>query len=146
MARTGFHLAGDLIWVHGQRDGTSAQHRPRGTTGIHPWRLLGGTDLDSYLGDARSLRNRLAHVGTTDGAGLRSPFSVMNGKSAVPQMTLMLAEGLLQAAQDIAYLALNATGPAAAPVTGGWEWVQPRPSATSRMQAWVRRHAAFPLP
>jgi len=30
MARTGFHLAGDLIWVHGQRDGTSAQHRPRG--------------------------------------------------------------------------------------------------------------------
>jgi len=119
---------------------------PRGTTGIHPWRLLGGTDLDSYLGDACSLRNRLAHVGTTDGAVLRSPFFVMNGKSALPQMTLMLAEGLLQAAQDIAYLALNATGPAAAPVTGGWVWVLPRPSATSRMQAWLRRHAAFPLP
>jgi hypothetical protein len=30
MARTGFHLACDLIWVHGQRDGTGAKHRPRG--------------------------------------------------------------------------------------------------------------------
>jgi hypothetical protein len=217
MARTGFHLAGDLIWVHGQRDGTSAQHRPRGhvsgpytslpaaifmlayaagdslvaqasghmgirggadgntplglggrglvsawasagvpllararvtprgTTGIHPWRLLGGADLDSYLGDARSLRNRLAHAGTTDGAGLRSPFFRKNGRSVLPQMTLMLAEGLLQAAQDVAYLTLNAAGPAASLVIDSWEWVLPRQSGTGTMSMRLWRHAAFPL-
>lgn len=30
MARTGFHLACDLVWVHGQCDGTYVQHRPPG--------------------------------------------------------------------------------------------------------------------
>lgn len=217
MARTGFHLAGDLVWVHGQRGGTGAQHRPRGhvsgpytslpaaifmlayaagdslvthasghmgvrggtggntplglggsglvsawaaagvpllararvtprgTTGIHPWRLLGGTDLDSYLGDARSLRNRLAHVGTTDGARLGSPFFRKSGMPGLPQMTLMLAEGLLQAAQDVAYLALNAAGPAASPAVDSWEWVMPRQSATGAMSARLWRHAAFSL-
>jgi len=216
MARTGFHLACDLIWVHGQRDGTGAKHRPRGhvpepytslpaavfmlayaageslvmqasshmgirggvngntplglgsrglvsawaaagtpllararvtprRTRIHPWRLLEGADLDDYLADARSLRNRLAHTGTTDGAVLRSPFFVMDGRSALPQMTLMLAEGLLQAAQDIAYLTLKAAAPAASPVTGSWEWVLPQQSGTGAMSARLWRHAAFPL-
>jgi hypothetical protein len=210
-------VSADLIWVHGQRDGTSAQHRPHGhvsgpytslpaaifmlayaagdslvtqasghmgirggaegntplglggrglvsawagagvpllararatpsgTTGIHPWRWLGGADLDSYLGDARSLRNRLVHVGTTNGAGLRSPFFRKNGGSALPQMTLMLAEGLLQAAQYVAYLALDAAGPAASPVMGSREWVLPRQSATGAVSARLWRHAAFPL-
>lgn len=216
MARTGFHLAGDLIWVHGQRDGTDAKHRPRGhvpepytslpaavfmlayaagdslvmqaskhrgirggdngntplglggrglvsawaaagtpllararvtprRTGIHPWRLLEGADLDGYLGDARSLRNRLAHAGTTDGAVLRLPFFVMDGRSALPQMTLMLAEGLLQAAQDVAYLTLKAAGPAASPVTDHWEWALPQQSGTGVMSARLWRYAAFPL-
>jgi hypothetical protein len=217
MARTGFHLAGDLIWVHGQRDGTSVQHRPpghvsepytslptaifmlayaagdslvtlasghmgirggadgntplglggsglvsawaaagvpllararvtpRGTVRIHPWRLLADADLDSYLDDARKLRNRLAHAGTTDGARLRSPFLKKNGMPGLTQMTLMLAEGLLQAAQDVAYLALNAAGPAASPAMDSWEWVLPRQSATGAMKARLKRHAAFPL-
>ena len=115
------------------------------STGIHPWRLPGGTDLESYLGDARSLRNQLAHVGTTDGAVLRSPVFVKNGRSALPQMTLMLGEGLLQAAEDVAYLALEAAGPATSPVTDNWEWVLPRQSATGLMSARLWRHAAFPL-
>jgi hypothetical protein len=216
MARTGFHLACDLIWVHGQRDGTMAKHRPRGyvprpytslpaavfmlayaagdslvtqaskhmgirggangnsplglggkglisawaaagtpllartrvtprRTGIHPWRLLDGADLDGYLGDARSLRNKLAHAGTTDGAVLRSPFFVREGKPALPRMNLMLAEGLLQAAQDIAYLALKAAGAAASPGAEQWEWVLPRQSGTGAMPAWLWRHERFPL-
>lgn len=216
MARTGFHLACDLIWVRGRRDGTDARHRPRGRvrgpytslpaaifmlayaagdslivqaskqagirggtnentplglggkglasawtdagkpllararvtprrTGIHPWQLLEGSDLDAYLGDARSLRNRLAHAGTTDGAELRSPFLVIDGKPALPQMTLMLAEGLLQAAQDIAYLTRKA-GPTEFPDMDSWEWVLPEQSATGMMPAELWRHPAFPLP
>jgi hypothetical protein len=224
MARTEFHLACDLIRVHGQRNGTGAKHRPRGhvpepytslpaavfmltcaarlvmqaskhmgirggvngniplglggrelvsasaaagtpllgrarvtprRTGIHPWRLLEGADLDGYLGDARSLQNRLAHSGTTDGAVLRSPFFVKNGRSAqlfvkngrsaLPRMTLMLAEGLLQAAQDVAYLALKAAGPPAFPLTDCWEWVLPRQSGMGAMSVRLWRYEAFPL-
>lgn len=57
----------------------------------------------------------------------------------------MLAEGLLQAAQDVAYLALKAAGAAAFPVTDRWEWVLPRQSGTGAMPARLWRHATFPL-
>lgn len=203
MSRTGFHLARDLMWVHGQRGDAEGKHRPpggvrgafksvpaaifmlayaagdslvtqaskqngilggsnrsvplglgspglvnawadhgpliararitpRGSTGIHPWRLLEEADLDAYLADARSLRNKLAHTGTTEGAPLRSQFFVKLGKSGLPSMTLMLAEGLLQAAQDIAYLTLGATVPVASE-RADWEWILPRRSGTGQM-------------
>jgi hypothetical protein len=118
---------------------------PRGSTGIHPWRLLEGEELDAYLADTRLLRNKLAHTGTTEGAPLRSQFFVKDGESRLPSMTLMLAEGLLQAAQDIAYLTLGATVPVASE-RAVWEWVLPRQSGTGRMPARLWSHEAFPLP
>jgi hypothetical protein len=60
-------------------------------------------------------------------------------------MTLMLAEGLLQAAQDVAYLTLKAAGPAAFPLTDNWEWVLPQQSGTGAMSARLWRYEAFPL-
>jgi len=124
MSKTGFHLAGDLVWIHDQRGDAGSAHRPPGgvrgafkslpatafmlayaagdslvtqasrqnktlgatgnaplglgssglvhaladrcplmarvritprdSTGIHPWRLLKGADLDAYLADAVS--------------------------------------------------------------------------------------------
>jgi hypothetical protein len=216
MSKTGFHLAGDLVWVHGQRGDAQGKHRPpggvrdafksvpaavfilayaagdslvtqasrqnrvlggetgnvplglgssglvnawanrhpllararvtpRGSIGIHPWRLLEAAELDAYLADARSLRNKLAHTGTTEGALLRSQFFVRDGKSSLASMTLMLAEGMLQAAQDIAYLALGATVPVASE-RADWEWVLPAQSDTGRMPEKLWQHAAFPLP
>jgi hypothetical protein len=216
MSKTGFHLAGDLVWIHGQRGDAKGKHRPpggvrgpfgsvpaavfmlayaagdslvtqaskqsrviggkaggvplgiggsglvdawadhcplmararitpRGSTGIHPWRLLEGAELDAYLADARSLRNKLAHTGTTEGAPLRSQFFVRDGKSRLSSMTLMLAEGLLQAAQDIAYLTLGATVPVASE-RADWEWVLPVQSSTGWMPERLWSHEAFPLP
>jgi hypothetical protein len=216
MTKTGFHLAGDLVWIHGRRGATDGKHRPpggvrdafkslpaavfmlayaagdsivtqasrrnqilggtagrtplglgssglvdawaarcplmararitpRGSTSIHPWRLLDGAELDAYLTDARLLRNKLAHTGGTEDAPLRSPFFVKDGQSGLTSMTLMLAEGLLQATQDIAYLTLSAAMPAV-PDRADWEWVLPRQSATGWMPERLWRHEAFPLP
>lgn len=216
MSKTGFHLAGDLVWVHGQRGDASGTHRrqggvleefkslpaavfilayaagdslvthasrlsavlggrdgqtplgmgssglvgawaghcplkarvrvtPQSTVGIYPWRLLQGADLDAYLTDACLLRNKLVHTGRTEGAQLRSQFFTKSGGSKLPSMTLMLAEGLLQAAQDIAYLTLGTTVPAASE-RAVWEWVLPRQSSTGRMPDYLWSHPDFPLP
>ncbi|MGR6967427.1 hypothetical protein ACU610_23500 [Geodermatophilus sp. URMC 61] len=211
---TGFRLARDVMWVHGERGG-DGDHRPRGgprrefqglpaavfllafaageavvkhaaehhglvvgrdnpmglgshglveafatkgvdlrararvvpqpgnTTGVHRWVLLEGADLDAYLRDAYRVRNALAHTGVTTGLSLRSPYFLRQGRTELRSVTLMVAEGMLQAAQDVAHLALRSTGPGA---VDDWEWVEPTRSRASRLPAGLRRHPDFPLP
>ncbi len=122
-----------------------ARVTPRDSTGIHRWHLLDGEALAAYLSDACLLRNRLDHTGTTAGVKLRSPYFTRGDTTELRSMTLMLAEGMLQAAQDIAYLTLSAPAPAA---SGGaaWKWVLPRQSGTGTMPWRMWRDKAFPLP
>lgn len=117
--------------------------QPGNNSGVHRWVLLEGASLDAYLRDAYAIRNALAHSGTTDGLSLGSGFFTRRPSTALRSMTLMLAEGMVQAAQDVAYLARNSTGH---PSIADWEWVQPRRSGASRMPAALRRHPDFPLP
>ncbi|MFI6997155.1 hypothetical protein [Nocardia sp. NPDC050175] len=127
-------------WAHHRPLMARARITPTGATGIHPWRLLESDDLNQYLTDACLLRNRLAHSGATQGAKLRSPYFVKLGKAQLDSMTLMLAEGLLQSVQDIAYLTLDEAA------RQDWEWVLPTQSGTWMMSRRLWRHEGFPLP
>ena len=117
--------------------------RPGSKTGIHPWVLLESADLDGYLRDANTIRNRLAHRGSSEG-DLRTDWFAKVPERGLPNVTLMLAEGMLQAAQDIAYLAQSAACPRTS-VTG-WSWVLPERAQTGRIPARLRDLAQFPLP
>jgi hypothetical protein len=118
---------------------------PQDGTGIHRWHLLEGEALAAYLSDACLLRNRLDHTGTTVGVKLRSRYFTRGDKTELRSMTLMLAEGMLQAAQDVAYLTSSAPAPATSGGTA-WKWVLPRQSGTGEMPRWMWQYEAFPLP
>jgi hypothetical protein len=115
--------------------------QPGSKAGVHRWILLDGQLLDAYLRDAYSIRNSLAHEGSTAGARLQSGYFAKGGATTLRSMTLMLAEGFLQAAQDVAFLARGSR-----PSSSAWEWVEPPRSQASRMSATLRRHPDFPLP
>ncbi len=117
--------------------------RPGASTRIARWHLLKGDDLRRYLTDAVLIRNRIVHTGSPAGAKLRSDFFSRNGK--FPSMTLVLAEGWLQAAQDLSYAMLHSLQPAA-PEIASWRWVVPDRARTGQMSAKLRDHPAFPLP
>lgn len=119
--------------------------RPGSNTRIHRWALLEGDALDGYLRDANAIRNFLAHSGKTAGAQLRGDWFARVPKDGLASMTLMLAEGMLQAAQDVAYVALAAAAPRSASLSN-WSWVLPERTLTGRMPAALRRLPQFPLP
>jgi hypothetical protein len=106
--------------------------------------LLEGEALAAYLSDACLLRNRLDHTGTTVGVKLRSRYFTRGDKTELRSRTLMLAEGVLQAAQDVAYLTSSAPAPATSGGTA-WKWVLPRQSGTGKMPRWMWQYEAFPL-
>ncbi|TFB91455.1 hypothetical protein [Cryobacterium sp. HLT2-28] len=114
--------------------------QPGATTGIHRWMLLEGEDLSAYLSDAARLRNQLAHRASTSGIALTSEYFSRDG-GELKSMTLMLAEGFLQAAQDVSFQVLGRRGDSRL-----WEWALPERSGTSRMTRKLHRHPAFPLP
>jgi len=117
--------------------------QPGSSSGVHRWQLLEGASLDAYLRDAYAIRNALAHTGSTVDASLRSSFFLREGAVRLRSMTLMLAEGLLQAAQDVAFLAVRSAGTTS---FAAWEWVEPVRSGASKMPVRLRTHPDFPLP
>jgi hypothetical protein len=225
LARNGFQLAADLVWIHGKRGGETDQHRPQGgvptayrsvpaavfllafatgeqlvkaaseregimipagkkkdqrpkgignaglvedwairgvalrararvapskpNVGIADWVVLEGDDLQQYLRDAYLIRNRLAHNGSLIGLGelesryffrVRPDHTEEEPSFAKPSVTLPIAEGMLQAAQDIAYLI------AASEDRCDWQWELPAQSRTGRMKNALWHDPAFPLP
>jgi hypothetical protein len=93
------------------RRASAARACPHRTAGWyrHPSvAFAGGGGSRHYLSDARPLRNRLDHTDTTVGVKQRSRYFTRCDKTELRSMTLMLAEGMLQAAQDVAYLTSSA--------------------------------------
>lgn len=116
-----------------------ARVAPRGTTSIWRWKLLEGPDLDTYLRDAAKVRNRIAHTGSPDGAKVRSEwFTYEDGRQA--SVTLMAVEGLLQAAQDVCYMAANVVRQRT------WEWYLPERTEAGTMSRTMYLDERFPLP
>jgi hypothetical protein len=114
------------------------------TTGRHRWQVLERDDLRDYLTDAVRIRNRLVHTGTLTGANLCSTWFESPAKR-LSSMTLMLAEGWLQAAQDIAYQMLGSMTPEP-PERTNWRWVLPTRSSVSDLTKKLAYDPAFPLP
>ena len=115
--------------------------QPGARSGFHRWTLLGGGRLSDYLGDASRIRNQLAHRASTVGIPLYSGvFAPVGGE--LKSMTLMLAEGFLQAAQDISFQLRSQLQAD----LDQWEWALPERSSASRMPRALHRHVAFPLP
>lgn len=116
-----------------------ARVAPRGATNIWKWKLLEGQDLSDYLSDATAVRNRIAHTGSPDGATVNSTwFRLADGHQA--PVTLMAVEGVLQAVQDVCYIA--ATRAQLDTLT----WHLPERTATGTMPKQLRIDRRFPLP
>lgn len=130
-----------------------ARTAPRGSGKVHRWEVLSADDLDAYLREGYVWRNQLAHEGGPDtldaltAVKFRSRFYRREGVNSngdvilrPPMVNLNIAEGMLQAAQDIAYLTATPAEQAS------WEWVLPRWSGTGRMTDKVAFDSRFPLP
>lgn len=130
-----------------------ARTAPQANAGVHRWEVLTASDLDAYLREGYLWRNQLAHEGGPDtldaptAAKFKSRFYRRealgpDGKPILrkPMVNLNIAEGMLQAAQDIAYLTATPSEKAT------WEWVIPRWSSTGRMTDKVAFDTRFPLP
>jgi hypothetical protein len=142
--------AADLVDAWAAAIGQNLKARARvvpqagATTGRHRWQLLEGNELQDYLTDAVRIRNRVVHTGDPTGAKLCSTWFDSPAKR-LSSMTLMLAEGWLQAAQDIAYQMLCSIMPEPAERTN-WRWVLPARSAVSQLPKQPAHDPAFPLP
>ncbi|MFE3318160.1 hypothetical protein [Nocardia sp. NPDC059195] len=120
---------------------------------VHDWELLEGNDLDEYLREGYAWRNQLAHTGTPDAldAEAAKAFGSRFYRPAVhlddgsvefrePTVNLNLAEGMLQAAQDIAYLT------ATPEERSEWTWALPRWTDPGNMPDGLAFDRRFALP
>lgn len=102
-----YHLGSTGMVKAYNGDGTNIAARcrvaPSGSTRIWRWAVLTGPDLDDYLSDAYTIRNRIAHTGSPNGARVTSTW-FCSAKGTPASITLMAAEGLLQAAQDVSFM------------------------------------------
>ncbi len=130
-----------------------ARIAPRVGVSIHRWELLEGVELGGYLRDAYRWRNHLAHNGSPDSLDQRSADQfetkyfrreVLDGDGNIhfksPEVNLNLAEGVVQAAQDIAYLTASPGD------RENWKWAVPRWSSTGKMPRKLAFDERFSLP